>query len=120
MGDVPRDQEALDRYWAEREQRELFARRRQRRWERRRYLFGLLLVWASTIVLAFGVGYSLGRILHRASALIGVWAVMGLLLGGLILMAVNGHGGEGLWIEDPDAGERWHEDLRRDRLFPGE
>jgi hypothetical protein len=74
------------------------------------------MVWVGTLVLAYGVGYSDGRQIGRTAALIGTFAVVGLLIGGAVLMTQNSSYGAAVWIEDPEAADRWRQDLERERL----
>jgi hypothetical protein len=106
----------VDRYWQERAEREMRSKRRERRRERRLYALGVTMLWIATIGFAFEAGYSQAHQINGPGVLLTVGGEMAFLFGGLLLMAANAAGGEKLWIEDPEAADRWREDLRRERL----
>lgn len=65
-------------WWAERRRNGTLERERRERREDRLHRLGVVLLWLSTIVFAFGI---------RAAALTWVWIVMALFFGGLFMMS---------------------------------
>lgn len=117
MSDESSSQDDLDRrYWAERKEREAREARKRRRRERRWYSLGMTAMWAASAVFAFGLGYGKD---HHVTSTTTLWAegvVIGLLVVGLGLMSTNGRGRK-LWIEDPEAADRWRADIEREGLM---
>jgi multisubunit Na+/H+ antiporter MnhB subunit len=107
------NRQMVGRYLAQRAERELRDRRRERRRARRLYALGLVMLWILTVVLAFGLGYSQDHTITQSAGLAG-GTIICLLIGGAILMGSNEEG-EKVWIEDPEAADRWRKDLDREK-----
>lgn len=83
-------EQADDVYWTERREREArSAQKRERREDLARRL-GFVLMWASVVVLAFGIGTSYPRLIQGSTPeFTWAWIIMGLFFAGLALFSTN-------------------------------
>jgi hypothetical protein len=84
------------------------------------HVLGAVTVWAATILFAYWVGRSANRISSQTGAALWVSIILALLIGGASLWASTSSDGEAMWIEDPEAADRWQDDLRQEERWHAE